>query len=267
MKRKLFPNQHTKTERDYCKRTKLNPSCDYVLHTETKDIDIYTCIQCNGRRLYDYSNAILSCEECGLSIIYQENSETKQFMNGSEPSVTVYDRVMLYKKHIEQYTNAKVTIPETVIDEVRRLLFNVKINSSSKCKAPLISKMLKENKLGKWSKHSVHISRLVTHGTKEMLSPSIIEKLVRRFDILNRYHREDLTQKCKFMNFDFVTKQLLYMEGYSEIAKLFPTHKTADVEGRAQNRLSVICKKVLAERQDGDTNWFVTRTSHHVFRR
>lgn len=220
----------------------------------------FQCPTCGTERTYDTVESQLSCYNCGLTIHFPETLEGRHgavTSRNTSSSPGGYDRSALYRKHLEQYTLFSSDIPTDVLDVVKRNLLSMHVMHPSKCKPATIAKLLKHAKLHSWSKHAVRICRQICGQQSGGLTPEIINGLVARFEVVSRVYQKHNTLKCKFLNFDFLTKQFLYMDGMPRHAALFPFHKTRDVEERAEARLSRICDLVQQE-TDSCGNWFVT---------
>ena len=224
----------------------------------------FLCPSCLAYRTYNSVESQLSCPMCGVSVYYPDGTEGRnsQAIHAGSACTTGssggYDRIQLYRKHLEQYADSSFSVPDEVIDQVRQSLQALQLTRSNKCRPTLITKILKETRLGQWCKHSLRICRRICGKPSSELQPKLIDLLMARFNIILKVYNRDSAQRGKFLNFDFLTKQFLCMEGYYEEASLFSLNKTKEVELRAEGRLAVLCELALAE--TSDTSWKVTPT-------
>ena len=220
----------------------------------------FLCPSCQCHRIYNASDSQLSCPSCGLSVYYPDSTEGKTSQAACTTTTVglastqhvTYDRSQLYRKHLEQYMCESTDIPQSVIDVVKT---SVGSTRATKCTPTMVGKILKEKQMSKWCKYSVRISRQLCERPMGRLPSLTFEKLMRRFKILVSAYNKDTQSRCKFLNFDFVTRQFLCMEGEHDLCKLFNFQKTKDVELRSEAKFSRWCE--LAAQETGDTTWRV----------
>ena len=223
----------------------------------------FLCPSCQAHRTYNSVESQLSCPRCGVSVYYPDGTEGRHSQavhsgtnSGTSSTQNVgYDRAQLYRKHLEQYTGNGMLVPENVLDVVKLALHNIHVMRPSKCRPTTIVKILKDRGLPQWCKHAVRICRHICGRSSGELPSYLVEKLMARFHILVRVYNKENAQRSKFLNFDFLTKQFLHMEGLGDVATLFQFQKTKEVELRAESRLSGLCE--LAAKETGDASWKV----------
>jgi hypothetical protein len=216
------------------------------------------CSKCNKEYVLVSQESILMCPTCGDSehLLYC-NSDFIE--NNDAKNNNPYERGPLYRKYLMQFhVNAPVP-PVDVINIVYKHLSKVHIMLSTKVKPTPIAQILREEKLQRWTPYAVRIAKFINKEHIVKLSQFLIDTLVSRFDILTlAFTATKLKKRKKIMNFEFLTKQFLFMEDEPELAQHFSCHKTRLVLKQADVRL-VKCSKVI-KRKEKTRNWDVVRS-------
>jgi hypothetical protein len=214
------------------------------------------CHVCKTGLQRNSSSATRFCPNCLMVTQTIKDSISPIISKKTKRSIS-YNRCVLYRKYIMQFHVDAICIPREVLDTVAQKLFNIHILSRSKCRPTPIATILRETKHSTWVHHSVRISRLLNQQEPILFTQSIIDRLVRRCQLVERVTGKN----GKFINFDFLTRQFLYMDQEHHLASLITSHKTKLVLERSENRLRAICDILQTSTfDDNDMPWFITYT-------
>jgi len=151
-----------------------------------------------------------------------------------------YNRVPLYTKFLRQYLRHDIEIDPKILNLLLKELFLTHSFHNTKCKPNVLVVILRKAGEHKWIPYAVTISRLLNRKNDSLfLEEEDITRLVDKFtEILTVFKQ---AHGCKFLNYDFITHQMLLMDGRRELASLFPCHKTPEVFFRSMKRLTTLC--------------------------
>lgn len=218
-------------------------------------VDREVCPSCNTHLVTKTQESVLSCPKCGhTEYVIQSNTE---YSDGGEKH-NHYERGPLYQKYLMQFHEDAPDPPQEVIDTVYRHLSKVHIMLSTKVKPTPIAQILRDEKLQQWAQFSVRIAKYINSEPIPSLSGELIGRLVSRFNkITQAFAITKMKKRKKIMNFEFLTKQFLFMENRPDLAEWFCCHKTRLVLKQADSRLAR-CSKLLTS--GGGMKWDVGRS-------
>ena len=219
-------------------------------------VDRDTCPKCNHQFQQFTRESQLICPnpKCGHheQLLYCAG-DFIQFEN--KPSK--YERGPLYRKYLMQFCDSVAPPPPAVIATIMRCLSKVHIMLPSKTKPTPITQILRQQGLQKWTHMAVRISRMIKGEHIPLMSIDLIDRLVQRFNkITEAFALTKRTSRKKILNFEFLTKQFLLMEGRADLSSDYHLHKTRAVLGQAEERLENCCKVL----QDDTLDWNTTRS-------
>lgn len=222
-----------------------------VLRTETS-----TCPDCGASMLEDSIESKISCEACGTTGRVMYAQAGSEHANTSDKN-SQYDRIPLFLRYLKQFELGAVHIPEAVLHTVTAGLFDAHMLIHAKCRQAPAIEILRRSGNGKWCTQVLRICRMLNPDRPPDIPRAVIEEVYVRFTILSAVVKTAITIKSKFLNFEFLAKQFLIMDGQHKWAEQFSFHKTKTVLIRAESRLNEICQAILASKVDG-RKWFVT---------
>lgn len=199
---------------------------------------VYYC-QCGAKRLANFTTGTLACSTCGhVQQMLQKNAPTA--LGEEIEKSPEYNRVPLYTKFLRQYLRHDIEIDPKILNLLLKELFLTHSFHNTKCKPNVLVVILRKAGEHKWIPYVVTISRLLNRENDSLfLNEQDIVRLVDRFtEILTVFKQ---AHGCKFLNYDFITHQMLLMDGRRELATLFPCHKTPEVFFRSMKRLTTLC--------------------------
>lgn len=216
------------------------------------------CTSCNTVLQRDERQNLRVCSGCAAATVRLVDSEHTASFRRPKRAV-YYNRCSLYRKYLVQFHADAPPIPQEVIGLICRALFNIHILGTSKCRPTPVAAILRGTAHSAWAASAVRITRVINNDPPLILPPEIIDRLCERCAIIGEL-KEDPAGKCKFLNFEFLTKQFLCMENEIALAQLFIAHKTKSVLQRAEDRLAAYCRHIQQEQITDITPWFVTYT-------
>ena len=215
------------------------------------------CEACNMEYVMVESESVLTCPTCGESDkLVSCNSDFIEKRNSQTDNP--YERGPMYRKYIMQFHKDAPNPPKEVMAVIYKHLSKVHIMLSIKVKPTPIAQILRQEKLQKWVPYAVRITKLINQEPIVSLTQELIDRLVFRFNRITQvFAVTKVENRKKIMNFEFLTKQFLQMEGLMKLAEWFQCHKTRDVLKEADTRLFRCSQKL--ENTD-DLNWQITRS-------
>ena len=202
------------------------------------------CVDCCKPKLIDVFESTSICKQCGVVEVHMDISEFDEYKDRRRSTIA-YDRTPLYLKYLQQFSNAgQLPIPQAALDTVQLAYFKNDVLLRHKIRPTPVIQILKDAGLGRHAAFAYRICKLMNQETTAQLTRDIIDALVHRFTLLTSAFRTLATEietKGKFMNFEFITRQFLYMQNLPELAHHFSLHKTKNVLYRAEQRMEQYC--------------------------
>lgn len=226
---------------------------DSSLHFVESD----ACSSCGQPYVFKSQESMMVCDRCGNACYVMDS--TNDYVDKKPVKTSSYTRAPNYKKYLLQFHEKTQDPPQEVINTILTHLNKVHVMLPCKYKCTPIAQILRDQKMHKWSHHAVRISKIITGQPVVKLSDEVIERLLYRFNrMMNAFHHSNGNKKKKkIMNFEFLTKQFLYMENLGHLAACFENHKTREVLIDADRRLWNFSKTI--DTSDG-TSWHVVRS-------
>jgi hypothetical protein len=203
------------------------------------------------------SESVHVCTRCGSTSDYI-HCDT-DYIEGDIPDRSViYNRTPLYRKYLSQFHEGVKNPPLTVLDILRMELSKNYCLAGAVIRPTPIIAILKRNKIQNWSWMVGRITRILNGEQVLSLSSRLIQKLVDRFDKINKLTttQDGVKDQKKILNFEFLTKQFLLMENEHIISENYHLHKTRSVLCKADTRFRKLCDIL---QRDDDRNWTTRR--------
>lgn len=206
-------------------------------------IDQTHCHQCGAASVLSSSESKDVCVGCGSvrSVLFCPTD----YMDEERTKATEYERVPLYKKYLSQFhedtTDPPVEILAVISEEFSKVHMMVKL----KVKPTPVAQILRTHGLHKWSQMSQRICRYLNAEKIAVMSDQLIERLVARFEkVTNAFLGTIQESRKKIMNFEYLTRQFLFMEGRPDLADCFSLHKTREVLRKADQTMALCCATI-----------------------
>jgi hypothetical protein len=211
-----------------------------VSSKHSEQINDVTCRTCKVKYITNKRESEKYCPHCGYTLrVFDDSVETQQ--NDELTRRQDYKRLPLYNRFIQQYNTDIPVVPNKVYDIILRELFRVHSFSRTKCRPTPVMTILRKHNLCYWLPYTLKICRILNADRQDVYLPDeVIAQLVYRFEELILIF-EDM-KKEKFLNYEFLTHQMLLMDGHTDHATLFKCHKTATVYIRSMSRLKTLCE-------------------------
>lgn len=236
----LLYDRREKNESD-CIRQQKNTLFINLFYKSKANITYFhseSCETCEIDQMHCVEESLLICPRCGNTNITVLSNDDDKIDGCDRGKTTPYERSPLYKKYLLQFHENAPNPPSNVISIIYKHLFKVHMMLSTKVKPTPIAQILRSENLQQWAPYSVRISKIINKEKIACLPNELVEKLVNRFEqITKAFDNTKLKQRKKIMNFEFLTKQFLFMENRPDLAQTFCCHKTRNVLNQADDRL------------------------------
>tara|TARA_Y100000748_G_scaffold148402_2_gene124097 strand:- start:530 stop:1687 length:1158 start_codon:yes stop_codon:yes gene_type:complete len=137
------------------------------------------CPNCGATMRRLPHEALLSCEECGVSSTYVDaSSQSLGFSEEVEYSAFSYRRVNHFVEWLNSFQARESTqIPQVILDKIMKKLFERRVNDVQAITPTMIRAILKDLKLRKYYENTMLITCRITGRSPPRLTPSQEEKL------------------------------------------------------------------------------------------
>jgi hypothetical protein len=231
-----------------------------IFHNEQQNpvfIDSETCSKCRSYLIFHSDTSIYSCHKCGHSQ-YVLNSNVEIGDPVEVRTGQVYERTPLYRKYLLQFSENAPEIPRDVINKIYKQLTKVHIMSSMSVKPTPIAQILRHEREHKWASYAVRITKMINNEVVPVLTTADIDRLVYRFQRTTEVFEGIISKdRKKIMNFEFLTRKFLQLDGRNDLAHSFACHKTKTVLTQADTRIIECCHFL---KDTDDLNWDIRRS-------
>lgn len=223
-------------------------------------INVDTCSDCKQHFVFDVRSHKASCPSCGISknIIYCKQDMKRDYQT------YVYRRIPLYRRFLKQFSIKIKEIPRHVIETCYNDLLNIRTPTDIKVRVTPILSILRKHKLQQWTYMSIRITKELNNQPIPLLTEDQISVLGHRFCLINRAFISLSKERKKILNFEYLTKQFLYMEGLTELADKFTYHKTKAVLDMANSLMSACIDYLYKHDLHENLNWKLCTHRSHV---
>ena len=205
-----------------------------------------TCIKCQSSLTISATECKQICGACGTTKTYLYCSA--DYINDEINKTTGYERAPLYKKYLEQFHEATLDPPSSVLSLLYKELSKVHMMIRTKIKPTPISQILRLHGMHCWSHMSQRICKILNAEMVPKLSSGLIGSLVNRFSKVNESFAGVVSEtRKKILNFEYLTRQFLMMEDRLDLADCFSLHKTKEVLRNADKTLAMCCDMLIQE--------------------
>lgn len=156
-----------------------------------------------------------------------------------------YMRTPLYSSYLRQFHIDMQPIPESVMKVLYIYLSSVHLLTTVRAKPTPIATILRANRAQSWAAQSVRIAMEFNGQTVPKLSAELIKRLVERFEIVTSVASSQSFERRKNQSFEYLTNIFLHLEGRSDLAACFSSHKTRSVLRLADDRFQAMLPDVI----------------------
>lgn len=207
----------------------------------TSELNYHICKTCKTKLIETVDSKQL-CVECG--VVNDTLDPGTDYVNDIIGKIknTTYNRNELYRRYLTQYHESKKNPPQFIINIIYKHMTKVHIGSNCKIKQTPVTNILRKEKLHKWIPYACRISKFMNNEFIVKLSTQLIDKLVERFKkITEVVNKQGFKNRTKILNFEYLTKQFLLMDGQDDLAQWFMCHKSKKILMPADENLRKCC--------------------------
>jgi hypothetical protein len=222
-------------------------------------INTNVCTKCRSTVHIRTAEGSSVCYQCASSsTILSDNHELSANINKRRVS-TKYNRLPLFRKFLMQFHTDMEPPPEHVISRLYFHFNKVHILLPVKVKPTPICQILRKEGLQKWCPMAIRIAKMMNDEPLVEFDDELVDRLTYRFDRISEiYQTTKSTERKKILNFEYLTRHFLVLEGHPEKALVFNLHKTRSVLTNADNSFRRCCAQLKT--LDPDTNWNFKRS-------
>ena len=191
------------------------------------------CTECNiGKKEVDNKNALIICNNCGISEKYNEGNycfdHTTQVEIVSQPFS--YQRINHFKEWLSQLQAKETTvIPESVIDLILIELKKERITDSSLITSTKVKSYLKKVKLNKYNEHIPSIISKLTNSPPLNINTNFEKVLLELFQKIQAPFTKHCPPKRKnFLSYSYTLHKFCQLLGKNEYLIYFPLLKSRE---------------------------------------
>ena len=198
---------------------------------EPKKLDRYFCMGCKLRKIVDYERSKLVCKKCGVFEYYPVY--VPSYNHTMQPSRTkcIYKRYDNFKVILNQFFySGKRVVPDDIMEMIRDEIHdetNILYNYTIPITIPILECILKRNELTMY-KGSIYFIYFKLSGVPfPHIDTKEYNMMLKVFDVVSTiYDKYKPKGRKSFLNYSFVSKQILIMRDMDQYAKYIPQLKT-----------------------------------------
>lgn len=212
-------------------------------------LDQETCHNCKGSLLISGSDSMAICSACGESNPFLHCSA--DYMEHESSKVVEYERTPLYRRYLTQFHKDAENPSYDILSVVYNELSTIHMMLSCKVKPTPVTQIMRKYSHHKWAHMAQRLCKFINSEKIPMLSSELIDKLVCRFNKISDAFLETSKQqnRKKIMNFEYLTRNFLKMEGMQSDADCFGLHKSRSVVDNADQILGKCCRHIINNNQ------------------
>ena len=196
---------------------------------------ILLCEYCtNSPLIIEPQTASAICQECGVSIHYQDETTNPEFREGVQIiSPYAYKRINHFKEWLAQLQAKESTeIPEDVFNSILLELTKRRITDPKKVTTSLIRTILKNLRHNKYYEHIPTIIQRITGKQAPSLSQELETHLVNMFreiqEPFSKHKQLVAPQRKNFLSYSYTLNKMCELLGETDLLQYFPLLKSRD---------------------------------------
>lgn len=228
------------TGKDFDQMSETNSEQVYLVNTNV-------CPQCDKQMICQENKLI--CLECNVtSFMIDDSNLSMSYSDDMEYSTFSYKRLNHLGEWLNQIQGREhVELPESLLQNVMKVLYEKGIRSADSIKITDIRAALKQLKKRKFYENSVSIMAKITGKRPPRLHPSVEEQIRIMFlSIQPSFQRHCPKNRRNFLSYSYILFKFLQLLGLDEYLPYFTLLKGADKLYRADRLYKQICE---------DLNW------------
>ena len=200
-------------------------------YKEPKKHNRYFCMGCKLRKIVDYERSILTCTKCGLCEYYPVYVTSSNHMIQPLRRKCIYKRSDNFKVILNQFLyGGKKLVPDGIMETIRDEIHdetNILYNYTIPITIPILQCRLKRNGLTKYKGSLYYIYFKLSGKSFLHIVTKEYNSILNVFNVVSSiYDKYKPKGRKSFLNYSFVLKKLLIMQGKVEYVKCIPPLKT-----------------------------------------
>ena len=195
-------------------------------------------------------------------VIKSENIDPKSPLKPSR-----YERHVLYRKYLHQFTSTAPPIPDEVMSVIYKYTSSIHLATSVRCRVTPTVDVLKNSGFIQYVPYASLITRMFNGMPIPVISESLVDKLVERFRLVtdamikrSQEYPKPSGNRGKILAFEIATAIGLLAEGEDSISILFNVHKTRSVLNKVTSYYLQIVHDILVPDTSHTLDW--SRVTH-----
>ena len=220
------------------------------VYKEPKKRDHNFCMDCKLSKIVDYERSTLVCTKCGLCEYYPVYvASYNQTMQHSRRKC-IYKISDNFKIILNQFFyGGKKLVPDDVMETIKDEIHdktNILYPYEIPLTIPILECILKRNELTMYKDSIYFIYFKLRGGSLQHITTKEYNTILNAFNVISSiYDKYKPNDRKSFLNYSFVLKKLLIMQGKVEYAKCIPQLKTHS----KQKELERVCKLISKDRE------------------
>ena len=211
----------------------------------SNDIELSNCKECSSKMIFDSKNALLTCENCGIS---QKYNKSENYCDYTNVEITCphleYKRINHFKEWLTQLLARESTnIPDSVIDLILLEVKKERITDMSELTSERIKKYLKKLRLNKYYEHIPSIIAKITDKPPIKITQEFEDKLMFLFDKIQIPFKKNCPKSRKnFLSYSYTIHKFCQLLDKPEYLEFFPLLKNREKLFEQEKIWKEICK-------------------------
>ena len=226
----------------------INCICELngVVYKEPKRRDRNFCMDCKLRKIVDYERSILTCTRCGLCEYYPVYVTSFKHMMQPLRRKCIYKRSDNFKVILNQFLyGGKKLVPDDVMETIRDEIHNetnILYNYTIPITIPILECIFKRNELTMYKGSLYYIFFKLSGKSFSHITTKEYNSILNVFNVVSSIYDKYKPKGRKSLNYSFVLKKLLIMQGKVEYAKCIPPLKTLPKQKKLERVWELITK-------------------------
>lgn len=209
-----------------------------------------SCSNCARQLILIPAESIAVCQTCGISIYYQEYTSISTIYDQSTANnITThfaYKRINHFKEWLTQIQGKEsTTIPDSIIDEVKKELKKERISDTAKITPKKIRTYLKKIGKSNYYEHATIIVNRICNRKPPDISFETEETLIEMFkQIQEPFKNNRPANRKNFLSYSFTLHKMCQLIDRYDLLVLFPLLKSRDKLHQQDIIWKGICKEL-----------------------
>ena len=217
------------------------------VYEEPKKRDRYFCMDCKLRKIVDYERSILVCTKCGVFEYYPVHVLSYNHTMRYSRRKCIYKRSDNFKVILNQFLyGGKRVVPNDVMVAIKDEIHdetNILYSYTIPITIPILECILKRKGLTIYKDSAYYIYFKLSRVPFLHINTKERNMILKVFDVVSTiYDKYKPKGRKSFLNYSFVSKQILIMRGMDQCAKYIPKLKTHSKQKELESVWELITK-------------------------